>query len=1277
MKSGLTKVHSESTSPSLDDLHREVMLSYFTPPSVLVDYQGEILNIQGQIGNYLKTDMQAANVVDQAHEELKSVLSYAVRKAIKQQQKVTVPSIITLENDLKEYINITVTPIKEYAGHPNLLNIVFQQVVLVKNHELNKIAILDAQEIEQELIGTQQQLENTVEALEAANEEEQSTNEELQSINEELVASQEELQSVNEELLGTNKRLEGKITELNHANDDIKNLLDSTNIITVFLDTQLCITRFTPLVKNILDLEESDIGQPIHRFKAKAKYDTLAEDARRVLENKKAVNQEIEAENGTFFWLEMHLYRTVQDEVGGVALTFTDITKKKQQEQEQEQELENYRNNLVQMVKEKTEALSAKEIQFLNIVNNIPGAVLRYQMDAKGKDSITFISKHSEKVWEIKSEDALNDHNLLWSKVVKEDLEEMGESVFRSAQELTLWDHQWRIETKSGKVKWLHGIGVPSRQEDGSTVWDTLILDNTEKKLNELALEDKTAVLERTEEIAKIGSWEWDVKQDKTYWSSEVYQIFGKGRAEGAPTLKDFHELVNPESFEKLKEGAQNALDNDTPFEIELTIHRREGNTCYCYGRGYPRKNDKGEITHLYGSFQDITDRKLTEISLQESKDNYKNIANNTPGLVLRYKINPDGSDKLLFLSQGVEDVYEISQADAVEDVSLMWKLIHPDDAGWYVESIQKSAEDLSPWNIEHRILMPDGRVKWINGRGIPKKLPDGSLVWDTIGLDITRRKELEEQQRTLKEQLDLAITTAQVGVWTLDIDTERLDWNDQLLDIYGISREDFENNLDSWQKLMHPDDQERANQDLERVFQGETVFGVYFRVVRPDGDIRHVSAAASPMTEDDKVVSLVGVNLDITEYKRSEAQLNQAKVAAEASEEEFRIKNEELRYAQRRLKSTSGQLDLAIKAAQMGMWARDLSTNKLEWNDELLEIYGLSRKELEADLNLLETLIHPDDQKYAVQELEKAYAGQPVSGVRFRVIRPSGEIRHVDAAANPVVEGGKVISLVGINLDITEYKRIESELTLAKELAESKERQVVQKNEELEKTNEELDRFVYSVSHDLRAPIASSIGLSDLSLTTNSLEEVHEYDRLRLKTMHKLDRFIQDILNYSRNSRVPIKPESINFEEVIDTILIEYHTEIVEGMAEIEKDMQSTGEFRGDRLRVNIVLNNLLSNAFKFRKPHEHLAINIKVKADSHSATLEISDNGIGIKKESQSQIFDMFYRASAQQEGSGIGLYILKECVDKMEGSIQLESEEGKGATFKIRIPSGAVQQ
>jgi len=337
------------------------------------------------------------------------------------------------------------------------------------------------------------------------------------------------------------------------------------------------------------------------------------------------------------------------------------------------------------------------------------------------------------------------------------------------------------------------------------------------------------------------------------------------------------------------------------------------------------------------------------------------------------------------------------------------------------------------------------------------------------------------------------------------------------------------------------------------------------------------------------------------------------------------------------------------------------------------LEIYGITRENFEKDLDGWQNQFHPEDKESATQELSKIFEGKRVSGVQFRIIRPDGDVRFILASGAPLVEENKPTRLVGINVDVTQVKLYEAELLKAKEKAERSETRVREKNDALEKANAELDRFVYSVSHDLRAPIASAVGLSKLTLDTENLDEIRHLNSLKIKTLNRLDQFIKDILDYSRNSRLEVKKEPVNLKEIVDLMLIEYHQEVQERNVEVKVEVEGEEVFHTDKLRLNIILNNLVSNAFKFLNEYkENPFVAIAIKIDSDFAEITVSDNGIGIEPERQEKIFEMFYRANDQKPGSGIGLYILKECLDKLKGDIDLESQVNKGTTFYLKIPA-----
>jgi PAS domain S-box-containing protein len=255
--------------------------------------------------------------------------------------------------------------------------------------------------------------------------------------------------------------------------------------------------------------------------------------------------------------------------------------------------------------------------------------------------------------------------------------------------------------------------------------------------------------------------------------------------------------------------------------------------------------------------------------------------------------------------------------------------------------------------------------------------------------------------------------------------------------------------------------------------------------------------------------------------------------------------------------------------------------------------------------------------------------------------------------------EAGKVRGCCGVRREISDRKKAEEKMKLH--------------NEALRKANQELDNFVYRVSHDLKAPISSAKGLINIAQIETEKGRINTCLELMKDSMNRLDSFILDILDYSRNSRTEVVPSLINFDELIKDTLS--HTRFLqqESRIVIEYEIIDSINFYSDKRRLVFIFNNLISNAIRFadeEKSNSYLKIVIENKSDHIS--IIFSDNGIGIPKEHLDRIFDMFYRANEQRVGSGLGLYIVKESVDKLHGSIKVESETGKGTRFLLEIPN-----
>jgi two-component system sensor histidine kinase/response regulator len=229
------------------------------------------------------------------------------------------------------------------------------------------------------------------------------------------------------------------------------------------------------------------------------------------------------------------------------------------------------------------------------------------------------------------------------------------------------------------------------------------------------------------------------------------------------------------------------------------------------------------------------------------------------------------------------------------------------------------------------------------------------------------------------------------------------------------------------------------------------------------------------------------------------------------------------------------------------------------------------------------------------------------------------------------------------------------------------------QRNLELEKAYEELDKFVYSASHDLRAPLMSVLGITNLALMETDISSQNEYLELIRQSVKKLDIFIISIIDYYKNARGQAEISVINFDELVNDVKtsIQFLPEF--GNIDIETRINQEYEYKSDVIKLRIIFNNMITNAVKFQdptKPQSRLLISIDI--DKAGLRLVFADNGVGIREADLERIFKMFYRADAANSGSGIGLYIVNEAVKKLGGQINVSSEFGKESIFEVIIPS-----
>jgi two-component system CheB/CheR fusion protein len=329
---------------SLQSLADQLVLQRYAPPSVLANDKGDILYISGHTGKYLEPAAGKANwnLFAMARDGLRHEIAGAFQKVLRQKGSVALHGLKVGTDGGEQLVDVTVQRLEEPGPLQGLVMIVFKDVAAPVSAKAAARApkahahSARLAELEQELLqvrsearATHEEMQTAQEELRSANEELQSTNEELQSTNEELTTSKEEMQSMNEELQTLNTELQAKVDELSRSSNDMKNLLDSTDIATLFLDNDLNVRRFTPQATKIIKLIPADVGRPVTDLASELRYPELAEDAREVLQTLASAEKPIGARDDRWFTVRIMPYRTLDDRIDGVVITFADITSAK------------------------------------------------------------------------------------------------------------------------------------------------------------------------------------------------------------------------------------------------------------------------------------------------------------------------------------------------------------------------------------------------------------------------------------------------------------------------------------------------------------------------------------------------------------------------------------------------------------------------------------------------------------------------------------------------------------------------------------------------------------------------------------------------------------------------------------------------------------------------------------------------------------------------------------------------------------------------------------
>jgi two-component system CheB/CheR fusion protein len=593
------------------------LLDAFTPPTVIVDRQERMLYIHGDITPFLTYPVGelSTSIVDVARPHLRAAVRTALRQAVEGHIPTTVDSAVEAGNG-SGYVRITVAPLTTHSAGRNL-RVTFehrpapQREAEISTDATPLVLPVDSA-LEDEVRILRRELQASVEAFEATNEELKSSNEEvlsvneeLQSANEELETSKEELQSVNEELTTVNTQLQVKIVELEQTNNDLSNLLSSTNIAVVFLDTQLLVRRFTPAVQDLLELIPTDIGRPISHLAPKfstlegerSPHEALRRAAQAVLDSLTPAENEVRSHSGRWYLQRTLPYRTSDNHIGGVVLTFVDITRRKLAERSLaemqarlEAALEHTPAALIIVEAEGPRVLHANRRAAALFGQPLPPPFLNANWDA----AVSSIKGWHPDGRELRIED--------WP---------LARSLISGAAVL---DEQVEIITPAGTRRVLSISSAPVTDDAGEVIAAVAAFwDLTQLKDAEAALQDSERRLRLIVESAQdFAILMLDITGNVTAWNSGAVHMFGWTEAEmlGRPGAAIFttadQEAGAPER--EIRSALQKGRALDERWHV-----RKDGTPLWASGVLSVARDETGRVEGFVKIMRDNTDRKEAE----------------------------------------------------------------------------------------------------------------------------------------------------------------------------------------------------------------------------------------------------------------------------------------------------------------------------------------------------------------------------------------------------------------------------------------------------------------------------------------------------------------------------------------------------------------------------------------------------------------------------------------------------------------------------------------
>lgn len=1216
---------------SFGDLHQQ-LLEQYAPPSIIVNEEYDILHISERAGLYLHVagGEPSKNLLKLIRPELRLELRTAFYQAVQQKANIEAPNLKVRIDEKTQTLTLHVRPVldedRNARSNParGFLLVIFeptgQQTEATKNVLASEEPM--AKQLEEELVRIKAQLrtsneqhETQAEELKASNEELQAMNEELRSAAEELETSKEELQSINEELTTVNQELKVKVEEISLTRNNLQNLINSTDLATLFLDRSLRVNLFTPASRNIFNLIPSDNGRPLTDITNKLEYDDLVRDAEGVLEKLQPIEREVETSNGRLYLMRVLPYRTAEDRINGVVLTFVDISRRKAAEEAVRQSEERMR-----LVFESAKDYAILTLDRQGVVSSwSPGAqmMMSYsEADIIGKSGgILFTAEDRQS--------------------------EVPEIERQTAQEIGHAENErWHVR-KDGTRFWGSGSISPLRDEHGKLLGFVKIMrDLTERRAAEEARSFLAAIVESSQDAIMTVNFEGII----TSWNLAAHELYGYSaiQALGHPLTM----LTLPEDLDQLLKDTEKIKISDR-VEIYDTIRiSKNGKEIHLEVVMSPVKSTSGQVIGVSTIARDITLRKQAE-QAQALKN--LTLQQQTESLARTGSWEYDRITEEFIWSEGMYHLFGLPLGKSVHNGIYLEFSIGPDKeaARQFTEWLKEGSEA-----IEQILrIRADNKVRYLKIKGVVL-INEYGVPAKALGIDwdITDQVMAQEQIRQSEAQLRTLVENTPDVITRWDTNLQLVFANSAFIGKSGQMLE----NLIGKTNLQMGQPEEIAGpymEKLQQTFNTGHPQEHYNSFPTPNGLFDYYSRMVPERDPDGLVKSVLAIARDITELQRAQLLTNQMAENLQAV-----------------LDASPACIGL-LKAVRGEPGTSSVTGFQLAvGNQKLAEFFGQPLHEL-----LGKTAEHFETLLWGSQTLDFLMEVYNNHDPRYdeKYINAEGYDRWLAVAISRQDDG-----LVLTGLDITQLKEAQTQqqfwLNELESASQSKQSVV-----ELREALKERGELLRSASHDLRGQVGVIASAAQLLGMAGSEADNNVLIQMIQRNTHQMTQLMSSLLDFARLEADQEVAHIVSFDvaELLKELVENTQHFARERGLWLRAEGPLSLEVESDPVQIRRIAQNLLLNALKYTDDGG-VTINWEIHEDLPAWSFNVIDTGPGLparllsrlRKEPEQLTEGEFMVAPGRSGGEGIGLAIVHRLCLLLGGQLEVNSDTDKGTKFKV---------